>query len=54
MDVLAVYHVPIRHSQWRTATPRHSHAHEQFVMVVEGRVPLICEAGTDAATLPAL
>ncbi|CAO3444180.1 cupin domain-containing protein [Azospirillum largimobile] len=28
-----------------TAAPRHSHAHEQFVMVVEGRALLTCEAG---------
>ncbi|MFP5513929.1 MAG: cupin domain-containing protein [Alphaproteobacteria bacterium] len=28
-----------------TSSPRHSHAHEQFVMVVEGRVLLTCEAG---------
>ena len=28
-----------------TSAPRHSHAHEQFVIVVEGRVLLTCEAG---------
>ncbi|WP_434613492.1 cupin domain-containing protein [Azospirillum sp. B2RO_4] len=28
-----------------TAAPRHSHAHEQFVIVVEGRALLTCEAG---------
>ena len=28
-----------------TAAPRHSNAHEQFVIVVEGRVLLTCEAG---------
>lgn len=28
-----------------TAAPRHAHAHEQFVIVVEGRALLTCEAG---------